>query len=98
MNLHKENINTYYHFSHTQLEWSNILRRVFVNYQTINIYLHTYLQTINNNHLIDMFAHFNYMKSHFQSSTGTIPWYSRQPERLNNMPAMGSNLEWTVTP
>ena len=27
---------------------------------------------------------------------GTVPWYSRQLERLNNTPVMGSRLEWTV--
>ena len=25
-----------------------------------------------------------------------VPWYSRQLERLNNMPVMSSSLEWTV--
>ena len=25
-----------------------------------------------------------------------VPWYSHQPTRLNNMPVVGSSLEWTV--
>ena len=29
---------------------------------------------------------------------GAVPWYGRQLERLNNMPVMGSSLEWTVPP
>ena len=29
---------------------------------------------------------------------GAVPWYSRQLERLNSMPFMGSSLEWTVPP
>ena len=27
-----------------------------------------------------------------------IPWYRHQIERLNNMPVMGSSLEWTMPP
>ena len=30
--------------------------------------------------------------------TGAVPWFSRQIERLNNMPVMGSSLKWTVPP
>ena len=29
---------------------------------------------------------------------GAVPWYSRQLEQLNNMPVMGSSLEWTIPP
>ena len=29
-------------------------------------------------------------------SIAAVPWYSRQLERLNNMPVMDSSLEWTV--
>ena len=28
---------------------------------------------------------------------GAVTWYSYQLERLDNMPVMNSNLEWTVS-
>ena len=56
--------------------------------------------TIVHNTIWDILEHLtlNTYQSMFRSMRihGAGAWYSRQLERLNNMPVMGSSLEWTV--